>query len=220
MNQYFDDGWICRLYEDTAQLWERHKDPSGYAIFYSPVIFNPKIMIIGYNPGGDERSFLANNHSEPPDEHEYLKKEYRLAKRMGDIFRYAGLTTELGNTVKLNLNFFRSKKAADIADKKELSDFSEQQVLKIIGRLRPGMIITEGLTTFDRLVSLRCELVSEPVLLDQRTIARLGTIDGIQVVGLLHPSGARGISNAMLDKMGEIIQFYYSKIPGSISSSG
>lgn len=179
MNKYLDDGWINQLYEDTERLWEKYKDPNGYAIFYSPVFVNPKIMIIGYNPGGDERSFLANNHCAPPDKHEYLKKEYPLAKRMDKIFQYAGLTNELGRTVKLNLNFFRSKKAADMADKHELRDFSEQHVLKIIERLDPGMIITEGLATFDRLMILCSGQIGHPVKFNDRTIARPGTIGKI-----------------------------------------
>jgi len=170
-------------------------------------------MIIGYNPGGDERSFLADNHSKPPDEHEYLKKEYRLAKQMDRIFQYAGLANELGRTVKFNLNFFRSKKAADIAGEQELRDFSEQQVLRIIERLRPGMIITEGLKTFDRLMILCSGQIAKTVKIDERTIVRLGTIDKIQAVGLLHPSGARGISNAILEKMGETIASCYTEIP-------
>jgi hypothetical protein len=95
MNKYPDEGWINQLYEETERLWEKHKNPSGYAIFYSPVLINPKIVIIGYNPGGDKQSFSADNHSRPPDEHEYLKKEYLLAKRMYHIFQYAGLTDEL-----------------------------------------------------------------------------------------------------------------------------
>lgn len=218
MSHRLDDDWISQLYAETAQLWERQKDPRGYAIFYSPVSVHPKIMIIGYNPGGDERSFLADNHSKPPDEHEYLKKEYRLAKQMDRIFQYAGLANELGRTVKFNLNFFRSEKAADLAGERELQNFSEQKALRIIERLGPGMIITEGLATFDRLMILCSGTVGNTVTFNERTIARIGTIAKIRAVGLLHPSGGRGISNAILEKMGETIRSCYAEIPAGTSS--
>jgi len=45
MNKYPDEGWINQLYEETEQLLEKHKDPSGYAIFYSPAFINPGLPI-------------------------------------------------------------------------------------------------------------------------------------------------------------------------------
>jgi hypothetical protein len=110
------------------------------------------------------------------------------------------------------LNFFRSKKAADIANEKELRDFCEQQALKIIARLRPDMIITEGLATFDRLMFLCSGQTHNPVVFNKRTIVRLGTFDNFRVLGLLHPSGGRGISNAIIEKMGEAIGSAYAEI--------
>ena len=47
------EEWIKELYGDTKRKWEAAaKNDSGYAIFYSPTIQSPKIMVIGYNPGG------------------------------------------------------------------------------------------------------------------------------------------------------------------------
>ena len=76
---------------------------------YSPVSQNPQFMLIGINPGGDESCFDETRDSKIPLEHEYFKEDYRLAEIMRDILKQAGLKQELKQSVKTNLNFFRSK---------------------------------------------------------------------------------------------------------------
>lgn len=82
-------NWISKLYEETRQTWiDNGKDPSGYAIFYSPVKINPTITLIGYNPGGNEKDFDENNLTAPL-EHEYFTQNYKLARNVRYIFEQA-----------------------------------------------------------------------------------------------------------------------------------
>src|ERR1035437_9069020 len=145
--------WITNLYNETRKVWKSGgKDPKGYAIFYSPVKIKPTIALIGYNPGGDEKSFDEENVS-VPREHEYFTDNYKLAKNVKKIFETADSIHELEQSVKFNLIFFRSKLAKDI-NNKQMIDFCENNVLYILNEIKPKYIITEGFNTFEKLKKL------------------------------------------------------------------
>jgi hypothetical protein len=193
-------GWIEQLYHDTKQKWEETgKSKSGYAIFYSPVKENVKIALIGYNPGGDERSFDPDN-IKVPTQHEYTYEKYRLAEKVRKIFSSAGLN--IIDTVKFNLIFFRSRKVNELTDK-ELIQFSEDKVIHILDQLKPQYIITEGFSTFERILTLKRGRTNgfEKDGKDQRLLLIGETEDNIKVLGMRHPSGAR-LSNEALEAMG------------------
>lgn len=196
--------WADALYEETKQKWKAAGSPqSKYAIFYSPVIENAKIALIGYNPGGDGAS-IAVDDIKVPEAHEYITKDYRIATNVRRIFKAADLA--LADTVKFNLIFFRTKAAKDLRNikkYKELIQFSEQKVLEILTRIHPAIIITEGFATFDRLLRLKGGTQTEIVRYNDRAILLVGkTADNIKMFGMLHPTGAFGISNNLLNETG------------------
>lgn len=196
-------NWITKLYEDTKKMWiEKGKDENGYAIFYSPVTINPTIALIGYNPGGDENSFNENEVG-VPNVHEYFKEDYKLAKNVKFIFEQANLTSVLKDSVKFNLIFFRSKTAKEFQDK-DLIKFSEEKVVEILQELKPKYIITEGFATFERLKKLLNGTEVEPIQLGKNAILTIGkTGDGTPIFGMIHPSGAHGISTEILKAIGD-----------------
>lgn len=53
MKDYLEN-WAEKLTEEVYQAWKSEYSfwKLGFALFYSPVHMNPKIMIIGRNPGG------------------------------------------------------------------------------------------------------------------------------------------------------------------------
>jgi hypothetical protein len=168
-------------------------------------------MIIGYNPGGCEKDFDENN-IKVPNIHDYFahietNSDYKLAKQMKKIFCYADSIKELETSVKLNLIFFRSKQSKDLTNQ-ELINFSKQKVKEIISELHPQLIITEGFTTFNELLFLfkEQELNEEVIENKERRIIKVGLINQkIKTIGLIHPSGARGISDVILKRLGEFI---------------
>lgn len=53
--------WAEKITSDTFYLWKNKTIwKPGFKVFYSPVYFKPKIIIVGHNPGGDERSFVED----------------------------------------------------------------------------------------------------------------------------------------------------------------
>jgi hypothetical protein len=202
-----EKSWITELYEETFKFWQTNqaKLPAGYAIFYSPVLDCPEIMIIGHNPGGDNRSINYKVMNGPPGEHEYDQKNYALARNMRRIFHYASLDNELRKSVKLNLVFFRSRKAADL-DMGELRKFCNPKVELIIEQLQPKLIVTEGFQTFYAVLGLLRGQEQQPVLQSKTVIVRLGSSQRGKILGLRHPSGSRGLSDAMFRGLGDEIK--------------
>ena len=152
--------------------------------------------------GGDENSFNEEIIS-IPKEHEYFTENYKLARNVKFIFEEANLTSILKDRVKFNLLFFRSKTAKDIQDK-NLIQFSEEKVLEILNELKPKYIVTEGFDTFEKLKELVNGTEEELIKTDNRAILVVGIAgDGTPLIEMIHPSGARGISNSILKAMGD-----------------
>ncbi len=196
-------NWIQNLYEETKQKWmEFGKNPSGYAIFYTPVNEKPTIALIGYNPGGDSSSFDENSISVPL-QHEYFLEDYKLAKNVKKIFAAADSMQILEASVKFNLIFFRSKKAEDF-NNSELIQYCKDKVVEILFQIKPKLIITEGFKTYaelSKLVGIQNEKI---VRYHDKAIMIIGrTENGTLTAGMIHPSGARGVSDAMLCRIGE-----------------
>lgn len=204
------EQWVESLYAETHQKWkEGNSNESGYAIFYSPVRQNVKIALIGYNPGGVETPDMSN--IKVPKQHEYVERKYKLAQRVYKIFESADLIEELENSVKFNLLFFRSPKENDIKDN-NLINFSEQKVLEILQKINPKIIVTEGFKTFNRLLSLYNGKELDAVYHNNRKIMKVGKVNSQTILGMIHPSGARGISDSILEKLGEQIKKYVSEV--------
>lgn len=198
--------WIQELYEQTHDLWQQTgKDSSGYSIFYSPVVSNPKLLIIGYNPGGDKSSFNENN-TEPPKQHDYIVGNYRMAQRMKFIFESAGILPELNASVKMNLIYFRSKNIKSLKHSTETIEYCYIQSKMVIDELRPDLIVVEGFSTFTELSRLlkieehnRTHFRGKCILLHSCYI-------NSKVIAIPHPTGARGITNEHWRKIGESIR--------------
>jgi hypothetical protein len=196
-------SWIKSLYKETHEMWEQNgKDPKGYAIFYSPVAIKPKIVLIGYNPGGDESSFNEKKINVPA-KHEYITGEYKMARNVKKIFEAADLKNELKNSVKFNLIFFRTKLAKDI-NNKMLIKFSEEKTFDVLERLQPENIIAEGFKTYERLKKLLFANNEKIIRYKERAILiRSMTSNYKNLIGILHPSGARGVSDLILEEIGK-----------------
>jgi hypothetical protein len=150
--------WAEQICLDTQSIWaERLKGryagwESGFAVFFSPVIPNPRVLFIGQNPGGGPSDFDERRVVKPPPEHDYVAYNYALARKMKALLP-AGF--ELERTVKTNLNFFRSSRTetllpdAPAALRNELESFCHDKVLEIIRTLRPTVVLAEALQVFD-----------------------------------------------------------------------
>lgn len=202
--------WIEQLYAETHARWlAEGADPNGYAIFFSPVVLRPRLAVIGYNPGGDGLLF-QKYAAGPPTVHEYTLQNFRLAVQMRKIFGAAGMMDELEKSVKFNLIFYRSRRAA-LLKNKTLIRFSEAQTVDIIKRIQPSFILTEGFATFNRLVQLMDGKLLHQHFYGNRCFFQQGQIGNIILLGILHPTGAIGISDEMLAETGKLIKEYAPK---------
>ncbi len=205
--------WVEKLYQETRKHWEENgSDKNGFSIFYSPVIMNPNIMIIGYNPGGDEKSFDESKIGIIPKEHEYFSPDgnYPMAKKMRKIFEDKEMTTKLESSVKFNFIFFRSKDTKKLKIDASLMKFCKDTTQEIIETLKPKFILTEGFKTYDEIINLTKG--ANEIELDKyyqtkssknRRIIRIGkTGNGIKIIGIIHPTGAHGISDEILIEIG------------------
>ena len=202
-------------YPQYSSLWR-----SGFSVFYSPVSQNPQFMLIGINPGGDERCFDETRDSKIPLEHEYFKEDYRLAEIMRDIFKGAGLEQELKQSVKTNLNFFRTKSKKQWSEieanlKKEIESFCEKRVKEFIDVAKPRVIFCEAFSVLERLLRVLNQETSQ-LMIDYRSSKASDRlyqsfkfkdfyVNGI--IGIPHPTGSRPrLSNEEKFRIAELLK--------------
>jgi hypothetical protein len=198
--------WITSLYKNTREVWENNgKNSSGYAIFYSPVVNNPNLLIVGYNPGGDERSF-KDLPEHPPAEHDYIQGNYRMANRMRYIFQSAEILPVLEKSVKTNLFFFRSKDMSGIKGlEAETKSFCLSQTKQVIDKLKPANILIEGFKTFRELLNLLQLKQTREVSFKDRRVMLTSDYNGTKLIAIPHPTGARGLTNDHWKEVGRLI---------------
>ena len=77
--------------------------------------------------------------------------------------------------------------------------------LHILNEIKPKFIIAEGFKTFERLKKLLKGTEQQVINFNnnKKAILVIGkTHDSIPLIGMIHPSGARGISDLMLIEIG------------------
>lgn len=168
--------WITTLYEETESLWAEIGNhvplirESAYEIFYSLPRKCSTLMIIGENPGGDwkkskfetpVRNGSLRRILEGTLPHNYFavegtKDDYDTARMMRLLFQtHLNAQEVLRNSVKLNLNFFRSstrkqwEKDVPLEFSNRVLAFCRSKVLDIISTLAPRVILTEGWRAHD-----------------------------------------------------------------------
>ncbi len=204
------EAWAENLTKEVYLEWKNKHSfwKQGFKVFYSPVRANPKIIILGYNPGGNELSFTSdknkfeNGDFSMPNTHEYFDKNYLLAQKMRNFFEQD--SNLLNNGVKINLIFFRSKNIKEWnlnPHRIKMEKFCFNKLVEIINVLKPKIILVEGIKTYDILKTILGGFKNESNI--QRKHSRLISISNwknILMFGIVHPSGAR-ISSADWQKI-------------------
>lgn len=193
---------ICKYWEEISENNDFIKK-NGFSVFYSPLKFKPKLMIIGFNPGGNfERNNIPFNPNDItkklPKEHDYFldeNKDWKIVKPMKDIFNFN--QNILKESVKLNFYFFRSSSINKLYNNcnnwKDIHNFCSEKIKDIINKLQPEIILTEGLTVFDMLlISFDIKHIIK-TLKDKNTnknrILQFASSEKFNLLGMIHPSG-------------------------------
>ena len=196
--------WAQALVGETYRFWQTLENAypfwrSGFMVFFSPVRPNAGVLILGANPGGDATAFNVPLATSIPSSHDYFTYGYPLAEQMRRLFGHINQTEMLKDSVKLNMNFFRSRdsgewKTAPEPIRQSMESFSLERVRRIIAAVKPKVIIAEGTAAFD---TLRRELAGGPEEVVVRTdwrganvrgYTRAALPGGTKLIGLVHPS--------------------------------
>jgi hypothetical protein len=193
------DIWAEELLKDVCEKWETSGGEysfrdCGFRVFYSPIRLSPELMVIGYNPGKDDKPFSKGEDSHIPEVHEYLYHDSRIARKMKYLFESIEREDWLADSVKLNLVFFGSEddaqwEAVDRGLRDELETFCFKKVNEIIDTLKPRYIVTEGLKVFDILtnsVLMGCSKTEVKNGVGGRKIYARSRYGYTQIIGLVH----------------------------------
>jgi|GEM_PF-2795097 len=138
----------------------------GFKVWYSPFILEPKILIIGINPGIGEQTPDKKINFKESLEFEYLPDipKYTLANEIKTVFSEAGLLEVLQKqTVKTNYYHIISKKQSDIKyglesiDKNLYHQYekdTKEIIIELISIVKPKYIVCEGKSIYDRVINL------------------------------------------------------------------
>jgi hypothetical protein len=182
---------IERVKTDRIPFSQR---PLEFSIFFSPLRMNPKLMIIGDNPGGrmDQKGLY-----EVPERHEYVdidpKDDYLIARMMRNkIMKGEILQSILRESVKTNRIFFRTPNLNTLnllVNKNEIIGYCRNILDEVILRVQPQKILAESFGTFRSLITHgETEILIKPN--STKALLLMGQLDGIRVFGINHPSRA------------------------------
>lgn len=165
--------------------------PLEFSIFYSPIQFAPRLMIIGDNPGGQ---LSEQGLYEIPKLHEYIdpNQKYLLALAMRDkIMKGEKLRDILENSVKINRIFFRTSNMAtfeSMEKSNEIKQYCFRTVNEIIDTLKPKRILAESFGTFKTFCTTWTSVLEKEN--SKKSLLLVGQYNGIEMLGINHPSQA------------------------------
>jgi hypothetical protein len=210
------------MQRDVYEYWKSsHSDyERGIKLFYSPVKNRPKLLIVGFQPGGDASNFqylreqFEAGDFAPPEQHEYLNMDYDLAKVMrNDLFYDAHDILE--DSVALNAIFFRAPGAStwrsELPDdrRERMEEFCFEKLDEIIQKIQPQNILFFGLATWERMQERYGFETAETQYRLSRSNYRLLSIsesDSPQYFGMCHPSsGNTRLSDEEKAKASEVL---------------
>lgn len=190
--------WVRNIYNDAIRKRQELDLTDGLEIFCSPIIFKPKVLFIGDNPGGSK----GNISQGPPNVHDYVVDDnYLMAERMKSIFHSGFLTSILKDSVKINRVFFQSPDIDSLASRglwKVLEKWCLPYVATIIDHIEPEVIFAESMGCYKSLIyGLKGKFGEPLVVLDGKIFLQYGTLKSKVILGINHPSSkwTRGITD-------------------------
>lgn len=197
--------WSENLTEEIYKEWKKSYSrwKPGVKVFYSPVIENPELMIIGYQPGGNQTHFKIEDEDRFAQgdfgvkQNEFFTSNYRMAKRMKEFFEPDNLNI-LEKSVIFPLIFFRAPRATTWTawkSRRTVEELCFSKVQEIIKKLRPKRILVLGLGTYEHMKSflkIRGEkfIYLKTQAKGKRKVAITAMSDEIKIFAMLHPTGA------------------------------
>ena len=178
---------------------EIHSLYKGCQLLFSPLIEQPQILLIGFNPGGGYYNWHGKivEKFEPMQALEYYLNSHPLAEQTKSLFRQAGREEDLKHhTVKTNFYYWATDNVADFNKllkllPAELSEkiFHQARVWtkQLIDGLQPEMIIAEGFKAYDEIAVLFPQKLQEE---SSGSVRSFITPQGVKVLGYKRNQGS------------------------------
>lgn len=216
------------IYADVQKYWECKRSllrtgDLKFGIFYSPVQYRPKLMIIGANPGFDS----DDDTKDAPSVNLFFDasgrnpKEWKITPKLRTLFTVANKEETLRSSVVVNLLFFKSRCLGkhdktrqgwrdnpDAGLCREIEAYCRGRVEDIVNKVDPVRILALGLGTWEKVVNKQMEVAST-LSGSRRRIAVSGTAFEREALGMIHPTGAR-ISKAEFGQLGAVLREFLS----------
>ena len=182
----------------------------GCQLLFSPLLDCPKILLIGFNPGGGYFDWHGRivEEFQPLQKLEYYLNTHPLGEQTKDLFRQAGREEELQYyTVKTNFYYWATDNIADfnrllkiLPEELSQSIFHQARVWtkQLIENLQPEILIAEGFKAYDELAVLFPQKLQEK---NSESVKSFSTPEGLKVLGYKRNQGSiigkEGIVNAI-----------------------
>jgi hypothetical protein len=133
----------------------------GCQVFFSPLLYQPEFLLIGFNPGGGYFKWHGKivENFEPMQALEYYLNNHSLGEQTKSLFEMAGRAKNLEkSTVKINFFPWATDNVADFKDLMKMlpSDLSSKLfhlcrtwTKNLIEIIQPNTVICEGFKAFD-----------------------------------------------------------------------
>lgn len=194
------DAVVQDIYRKTYDLWEANrrqlaKHDHGFKILYGPPFFEPHVLVLALQPGGNASHVKAAELRQPASSNEYLSEAWPLAaelrKRLGRGY--------LQNAVGTNAIFFRAPNWGEWQEierglRTRLEEFSLNQNKRLIEAMRPKHLLLLGWDTLDLMGGSGFrELVANRLgngRPHRKRLLQSGRIEGVPAYAIPHPSAA------------------------------
>ena len=182
----------------------------GCQILFSPLIFKPKYLLIGFNPGGGYYNWHGKivEEFEPMPALEYYLNKHTLGEQTKTLFKMAGREDELQNSaVKINFYPWATDNVANFNElmrllPKELSAdlFHNSRVwtTQLIEILKPKTIVCEGIKAFDEIQVL---FTDKTKISEEENFRSFQTLNGIKIIGYKRNQGSILDKESISDKL-------------------
>ena len=171
----------------------------GCQLLFSPLIERPKIMLIGFNPGGGYYNWHGRivEGFQPMEALEYYLNTHALAEQTKSLFRQAGREEDLQyHTVKTNFYYWATDNVADFKRllkilpeelSKNIFHLARVWMKQLIEALQPEIIITEGFKAFDEVEVLFPEKIK---FNKEENLRSFEVPEGMKVLGYKRNQGS------------------------------
>jgi len=205
------------MYARVTSLWTKHRHDlstgeCGYALISGPPQYQPKLIIIGENPGFgvEDVGLAAHEEATWPDTSYLPTANWKLANKLRAMFADAGLLRLHNEAIMTNFHFFKSGSVAkdeprawadnDPKLRQTLEQACVTELREFIRLSEPEAILVLGIGAFERFADNRCVTTEEKDVKGGRRLIVSGRLFGVPAVGIMHPTGSQ-IANSDIAKL-------------------